>query len=46
METDKKQPLLDKIYVNGGKKGFLVEITASDLNKALTITKIEIAIKL
>ncbi len=36
---------LDKIYVNGGKKGFLVEITPTDLETALPIIKVEVGIK-
>jgi Cys-tRNA(Pro) deacylase len=35
---------LDKIYINGGKRGFLVEIDPSDLQKALPIEKVEVAI--
>lgn len=36
---------LNKIFINGGKKGFLVEINASDLEKALQISKVEVGIK-
>jgi Cys-tRNA(Pro) deacylase len=35
---------LEKIYINGGKRGFLVEITPADLEKALPITKVEVGI--
>lgn len=37
---------LDKIYVNGGKKGFLVEITPTDLENAIPITKVDVGIKI
>ncbi len=36
---------LDKIYINGGKRGFLIEITPTDLEKVLPVNKIEVAIK-
>jgi Cys-tRNA(Pro) deacylase len=36
---------LDKIYINGGKRGFLVEITAGDLKNALPLMDVEISIK-
>jgi Cys-tRNA(Pro) deacylase len=35
---------LPKIYINGGKRGFLVEIRAQDLRAALPITEVEVAI--
>jgi len=35
---------LDRIYINGGKRGFLVEIDPCDLQKALQIEKVEVAI--
>jgi Cys-tRNA(Pro) deacylase len=35
---------LEKIYINGGKRGFLVEITPTDLEYALPITKVEVGI--
>jgi Cys-tRNA(Pro) deacylase len=35
---------LDKIYINGGKRGFLVEIDPCDLQKALPVEKVEVAI--
>lgn len=34
---------LDKIYINGGKRGFLVEIDSSDL-RTLAITEVEVAV--
>ncbi len=37
---------LDKIHINGGKRGFLVEIDPRDLQKALPIKKVEVAIQL
>lgn len=37
---------LDKIYVIGGKRGFLVEITPTDLENAIPITKVEVGIKI
>ncbi|MDP2207605.1 MAG: YbaK/EbsC family protein [Bacteroidota bacterium] len=37
---------LDKIYVNAGKRGFLVEITPGDLENAIPITKVEVGIKM
>ncbi len=36
---------MNKIYINGGKRGFLVEITPSDLKNALPIIKVEAGIK-
>jgi Cys-tRNA(Pro) deacylase len=35
---------LPKIYINGGKRGFLVEINPQDLRSALNITEVEVAI--
>jgi Cys-tRNA(Pro) deacylase len=35
---------LQKIYINGGKRGFIIEITSHDLCMALEITEIEAAI--
>jgi len=34
---------LDRIFINGGKRGFMVEITPADLEKALSITKVDVA---
>jgi Cys-tRNA(Pro) deacylase len=36
---------LDEIYINGGKRGFLVKISTSDLRKALLPTEIQVAIE-
>ena len=35
---------LDKIYINGGKRGFLVEIKPTDLRAAFAVTEVEVAI--
>jgi len=35
---------LRRIYINGGKRGFLVEITPSDLLKALPVEEVHVAI--
>jgi Cys-tRNA(Pro) deacylase len=35
---------LPKIYINGGKRGFLVEIEPQDLRSALNATEVEVAI--
>jgi len=35
---------LQKIYINGGKRGFIIEITPHDLCTALEITEVEAAI--
>jgi Cys-tRNA(Pro) deacylase len=35
---------LDRIYINGGKRGFLVEIRPADLRRVLTIEEVEVAI--
>jgi Cys-tRNA(Pro) deacylase len=35
---------LPKIYINGGKRGFLVEIKPSDLRSVLSITEVSIGI--
>jgi Cys-tRNA(Pro) deacylase len=35
---------LPKIYINGGKRGFLVEITSADLLMALPIHEVHVAI--
>lgn len=36
---------LEKIYINGGKRGFLVSIDPKDLEKTLEIKKVEVAVK-
>jgi Cys-tRNA(Pro) deacylase len=35
---------LPVIYINGGKRGFLVEIVPDDLRKAFSLTEVEVAI--
>lgn len=35
---------LPKIYINGGKRGFLIAITPSDLLRAIEIVQVEIAV--
>ncbi len=35
---------LDRLYINGGKQGFLVEITPGDLSKALRMREVTVAI--
>jgi Cys-tRNA(Pro) deacylase len=35
---------LPKIYINGGKRGFLVSIDPNDLRRALTLTEVNVAI--
>jgi Cys-tRNA(Pro) deacylase len=35
---------LSRIFINGGKRGFLVEINPSDLKKALDLTEVDVAI--
>ena len=34
---------LKKIYINGGKRGFLVEINPQDLHSALPVVEVEVA---
>ncbi len=36
---------LDKIYINGGKRGYLVGLTPKDLDKALETIKVHVALK-
>jgi Cys-tRNA(Pro) deacylase len=36
---------LDKIYINGGKRGFLMEIDPGDLRKAFPIQEVAVAIQ-
>lgn len=36
---------LQKIYINGGKRGFLVEIDPNDLRKILPITDAEVSVQ-
>ena len=35
---------LDRIYINGGKRGFLVRIDPRDLDKVLEVTEVQVAI--
>jgi Cys-tRNA(Pro) deacylase len=35
---------LQKIYINGGKRGFIIEINPQDLRKAFQITEVEAAV--
>lgn len=35
---------LDRLYINGGKRGFLVSFVAADLNRALAVTPVEVAV--
>jgi Cys-tRNA(Pro) deacylase len=35
---------LDQIYINGGKRGFLIEINPNDLLKVLKATEVEVGI--
>ena len=35
---------LDKIYINGGKRGFLIEINPADLKKVLDPIEVEVGI--
>ncbi len=34
-----------KIYINGGKRGFLIEINPNDIRKALDVTEVNVAVK-
>lgn len=36
---------LDKIYINGGKRGFLVELHPKDIHKALEVTELNVAVQ-
>ena len=36
---------LDRIYINGGKRGFLIVITPRDLREILEVTEIEVGIE-
>ncbi len=35
---------LPRIYINGGKRGFLVKIAPADLRRAFTVVEVEVAI--
>lgn len=36
---------LDRIFINGGKRGFLIEITPRELLQALPVKEVEVALK-
>jgi Cys-tRNA(Pro) deacylase len=36
---------LDKIYINGGKRGFLVEIDPADVRSSMRITEVNVSIE-
>lgn len=36
---------LERLYINGGKRGFLVEITPADLRNALPVQEVNVAIE-
>jgi len=36
---------LDRIFINGGKRGFMVEINPNDLEKAFSVIKVNVAIR-
>ena len=36
---------LERIYINGGKRGLLVSLTPSDLDKVLDVTPVSVAIE-
>lgn len=36
---------LEKIYINGGKRGFIIELEPKDIEKALDISLVNVAIK-
>jgi Cys-tRNA(Pro) deacylase len=36
--------LLPRIYINGGKRGFLVSLAPADLARALSLTEVDVAI--
>lgn len=36
---------LDKIYINGGKRGYLIGLTPKELDKALETIKVHVALK-
>jgi prolyl-tRNA editing enzyme YbaK/EbsC (Cys-tRNA(Pro) deacylase) len=35
---------LPKIVINGGRRGFLVEIAPQDIEKVIPVTRVEVAI--
>jgi Cys-tRNA(Pro) deacylase len=36
---------LDRLYINGGKRGFLVEITPHDMKRVLPVQAVEVALE-
>jgi prolyl-tRNA editing enzyme YbaK/EbsC (Cys-tRNA(Pro) deacylase) len=36
--------MLDRMFINGGKRGFMVEIDPHDLQKVLSIKEVNIAV--
>jgi len=36
---------LERIFINGGKRGFMVEIVPADLEKAFPVTRVHVAIR-
>ena len=36
---------LPRIFINGGKRGFLVEISTADLRQAMTVIEVQVAVK-
>ncbi len=36
---------LERIYINGGKRGFLVEVAPADLSKVLQLREVRVAIE-
>jgi len=36
---------LDRIFINGGKRGFMVEMDPADLERAFSIIKVQVAIR-
>jgi Cys-tRNA(Pro) deacylase len=36
---------LERVYINGGKRGFLVELASADLKRAISLQEVEVAIE-
>ena len=36
---------LERIFINGGKRGFMVEIDPADLEKAFPVKRVHVAVK-
>lgn len=43
--TEKTIFTLDKVYINAGKRGFLVEIDPKDIKKCLLVEEVQVGIK-